>query len=102
MFEEPILKLGSLKFGQVINKTIYFKNTGDVPFKIFHLQGGCICTEPTDWSRGSIDPGDSGFITFIFDTNKASVQKAYSSSIELYGNVDGDMLLYEIEADIIN
>lgn len=102
MFNEPTLHLGALKFGQVINKTIRFKNTGDVPFKIFHLQGGCVCTEPTDWSRGEVAPGEMGFITFIFDTNKASIQKAYASSLELYGNVAGDMMLYEIEADIIN
>ncbi len=65
------------------------------------MQGGCICTEPIDWSRGAIQPGKKGFIKFKFDSNKAEVQKDYSSSIEIYGNVDGDMIIYDIEANVV-
>jgi len=100
-FSEATMKLGEIKFGDVKEYKLEFTNTGKNDFEIFHLQGGCICTEPIDWSRGKVKPGEKGFIKFKFDSNKASIQKAYYSSIEIYGNVKDDMILYEIEADVV-
>lgn len=95
------MKIGPIKFGEAKDYTIEFTNTGENDFEIFHLQGGCTCTEPTDWSRGAVKPGQKGFIKYRFDSSKASVQKDYGSSIEIYGNVDGDLILYEIEANVV-
>jgi hypothetical protein len=94
------MKIGPLKFGEVKDYTVEFTNTGKNDFKIFHLQGGCTCTEPTEWTKTAIKPGEKGFIKFRFDSNKASVQKDYGSSLEIYGNVDGDLIIYDIEADV--
>lgn len=99
-FDAPIMKIGPVKFGDVEEYTIQFKNTGENDFKIFHLEGGCICTEPTDWSRGVIKPGEKGFIKFRFDSSQAKVDPAYASSLNIYGNVPDDMIIYDIEANV--
>lgn len=99
-FASPVMKIGPVKFGTSKEYTVEFTNTGKHDFKIFHLEGGCICTTPTDWSRGAIKPGEKGFITFKFDSSKAKVDPAYASSLNIYGNVPDDMILYDIEANV--
>lgn len=99
-FDEPVMKVGPIKFGESKEYTIEFTNTGNNDFKIFHLEGGCICTEPTDWTRGAVKPGQKGFIKFKFDSSKAKVDPAYASSLNIYGNVPDDMILYDIEANV--
>ncbi len=99
-FANPVMKIGPLKFGASKEYTIEFTNTGKNDFKIFHLEGGCICTEPTDWTRGVVKPGEKGFIKFKFDSAKAKVDPAYASSLNIYGNVADDMILYDIEVNV--
>lgn len=99
-FDEPVMKIGPVKFGETKEYTVEFTNTGNNDFKIFHLEGGCICTVPVDWSRGTIKPGEKGFIKFQFDSSKAKVDPAYASSLNIYGNVPDDMILYDIEANV--
>lgn len=99
-FDAPVMKIGPVKFGQTKEYTVEFTNTGNNDFKIFHLEGGCICTEPVDWTRGAVKPGEKGFIKFKFDSSKAKVDPAYASSLNIYGNVPDDMILYDIEANV--
>ncbi|WMX12172.1 MULTISPECIES: DUF1573 domain-containing protein [unclassified Aureispira] len=99
-FDEPVMKIGPVKFGDVEEYTVEFTNTGKNDFKVFHLEGGCICTEPIDWSRGAIKPGEKGFVKFKFDSSQAKVDPAYSSSLNIYGNVPDDMIIYDIEANV--
>jgi hypothetical protein len=94
------MKIGPVKFGQVKDYTVEFTNTGNNNFKIFHLEGGCICTEPIDWTRGIVKPGQKGYITFKFNSSKASVDPAYASSLNIYGNVPDDLIIYDIEANV--
>lgn len=99
-FDNPVMKVGPVKFGESKEYTLEFTNTGKNDFKIFHLEGGCICTEPVDWTRGAVKPGEKGFIKFKFDSSKAKVDPAYASSLNIYGNVPDDMILYDIEANV--
>ncbi|MFT5645645.1 MAG: hypothetical protein ACI976_000318 [Aureispira sp.] len=99
-FDKPTMKIGPVKFGDVEEYTLEFTNTGKNDFKVFHLEGGCICTEPIDWSRGAIKPGEKGFIKFKFDSAQAKVDSAYPSSLNIYGNVPDDMIIYDIEANV--
>jgi outer membrane protein OmpA-like peptidoglycan-associated protein/tetratricopeptide (TPR) repeat protein len=99
-FDNPVMKIGPVKFGETKEYTIEFTNTGEHDFKIFHLEGGCICTTPVDWTRGTVKPGEKGFIKFKFDSSKAEVDPAYASSLNIYGNVPDDMILYDIEANV--
>lgn len=99
-FSKPVYKIGPIKSGAVQEYTVEFTNTGAHDFKIFHLEGGCSCTEPVDWTRGSVKPGEKGFIKFKFDSSLAEVSPSYDSSLNVYGNVSDDMVIYPIEANI--
>ena len=101
-FEAPLMKIGPIKYGEVKDYTLEFTNTGKHDFKIFHLEGGCDCTEPIDWSRGAIVPGKKGFITFRFNSKKAKVDPSYASSLNIYGNLEGDLVIYDIEAQVVD
>jgi hypothetical protein len=101
-FEEAVMKIGPLKYGEVKDFTLEFTNTGAHDFQIFHLEGGCDCTEPIDWTRGAVKPGTKGFVTYRFNSKKAKVDPAYASSLNIYGNVEGDLVIYDIEAKVID
>ncbi len=94
------MKIGPVKFGEVKEYTLEFTNSGKNDFNLFHLEGGCDCTEPLDWSRGAVKPGQKGFITFRFNSAKAKVSDAYPSSLNIYGNLPGDLIIYDIEANV--
>ena len=94
------MKLGTLKYGEVKKFTVKYVNTSKVDFKPFFVQGSCTCTKPLDYSK-LVKPGETGFIQFEFNTNEASVKKAYNSGLEITGNVKDQMILYEIEVDIV-
>ncbi len=38
-----------------------FKNTGNLPAKIAHVQASCGCTTP-QWTKEAVNPGDTGFV----------------------------------------
>ncbi len=99
-FDAPILKIGPIKYGDTQEYTLFFKNDGAFDFKMFHLEGGCDCTEPLEWTKSAVKPGEKGMIRFKFDSSKASVSDAYNSSLNIYGNVPDDLIIYEIEAKV--
>lgn len=43
-----------------------FKNTGTAPLAILNVQTTCGCTRP-EWSKGSVEPGQEGFIIITFN-----------------------------------
>jgi len=50
-------------------KTIFkFVNKSSIPVKITNLQPGCSCTT-TDFSKGEINPNDTGFIEAAYKTS---------------------------------
>lgn len=90
-----------MKFGETRELTIEFTNSGKEPLKIEFVQGGCTCTQPLEWSRKPIAPGKKGFVKVKFDSQFAKIEKGYSSAVEIYANVKGDMELYFLSADIV-
>lgn len=50
----------------VVHCTFYFFNAGHENLEIRKVQAGCGCTA-ADWTRGQIQPGDSGSVKISFD-----------------------------------
>lgn len=59
---------GTIKEGDVVEYTYNFKNTGAAPLVIESAQGSCGCTA-SDWTKGEIPVGGSGFVKAKFDSN---------------------------------
>lgn len=70
-FAEPVFNFGTVKAGEVVNKTFTFTNTGKVPLVITDARSTCGCTV-ADYPEHLILPGKKGKVTVNFDTKNKS------------------------------
>lgn len=67
-FEEMEYDFGTVKEGKQVKKTFKFKNTGDNTLILINVKGSCGCTVPEDWPKNPIEPGGTGEIKVVFDS----------------------------------
>ena len=67
-FNTWALDIGEVKQGGKKSGAFTFTNITDAAIQI-DLVSTCECTEAT-WTKGPIEPGKSGTIEFVFDSNK--------------------------------
>ena len=80
-FEEPEHDFGEVSVGSAIDFSFKFKNTGESPLIIQSVKAACGCTVLKDWPKGIIQPGESGEIPIVLNTNFPGEQKKYVSII---------------------
>ena len=68
-FDIKLHDFGTIKTGDKPSITYNFTNTGDIPLNI-DIVTGCDCTE-LDWTRTTVAPGEKGFISAKYNSNKA-------------------------------
>jgi hypothetical protein len=68
-FDKKLVDFGKIKMGETPNTVYTFTNTGDAPLDI-DIVTGCDCTE-LDWTRSTVAPGEKGFISAKYNSNKA-------------------------------
>lgn len=66
-FSETIISFGSIKEGEIVEKSFQFINAGKVPLYIFDVYGSCGCTIP-EWPKSMIEPGRGGQIKVKFNS----------------------------------
>lgn len=93
--------LGQVKNGSTKDFSVEITNTGKENLYLDFVQGSCECTTPLEFPKKGIAPGQKGTIKFRFDSNKASVQNAYNSGLEIYGNVKDGLLLWDFTVDVV-
>ena len=81
-FEAPHVHIGDVKKGDKVEMEFPFTNTGTEDLKI-EIVSGCECTT-LDWPRKPIKPGDTAFISAIFDSN----EKEKSETVEIDINLE--------------
>lgn len=67
-FEEMEYDFGTVKEGKQVKHTFKFKNTGDKTLILINVKGSCGCTVPEDWPKNPIEPGGTGEIKVVFDS----------------------------------
>ena len=67
-FEKMDYDFGTVKEGKQVRYTYKFKNTGDKNLILINVQGSCGCTVPEEWPRNPIEPGATGEIKVVFDS----------------------------------
>lgn len=67
-FENDIIDLGEIYFGETINDSIRVENLGDGILEILDVQADCGCTVPKI-SNNKILPNEIGYIKFSFHPN---------------------------------
>jgi Protein of unknown function (DUF1573) len=68
-FDKKLHDFGTIKMGDTPSIVYNFTNTGDIPLNI-EIVTGCDCTE-LDWTRTEVAPGEKGFISAKYNSNKA-------------------------------
>ncbi len=68
-FDKKLVDFGKIKMGETPSTVYTFTNTGDAPLDI-DIVTGCDCTE-LDWTRSTVAPGEKGFISAKYNSNKA-------------------------------
>lgn len=67
-FESLDHDFGTVKEGTQVRHTYKFKNTGDKTLVLINVKGSCGCTVPEDWPKNPIEPGGTGEIKVVFDS----------------------------------
>jgi hypothetical protein len=67
-FEKMDHDFGTVKEGEQVRHTFKFKNTGDKNLILINVKGSCGCTVPEDWPKDPIEPGGTGEIKVVFDS----------------------------------
>jgi Protein of unknown function (DUF1573) len=67
-FEEMEYDFGTVKEGKQVKHTYKFKNTGDKSLILVNVKGSCGCTVPEEWPKNPIEPGGTGEIKVVFDS----------------------------------
>lgn len=66
-FEETHISFGSIKEGEIVEKSFRFLNTGKYPLYVIDVFGTCGCTVP-EWPKEMIEPGNGGIIRVKFNS----------------------------------
>ncbi|MEX1001116.1 MAG: DUF1573 domain-containing protein [Crocinitomicaceae bacterium] len=67
-FDEMEYDFGTAKEGTQVKHVYKFKNTGDKNLILINVKGSCGCTVPEDWPKHPIEPGGTGEIKVVFDS----------------------------------
>ncbi len=67
-FEETHFDMGRIVQGNKVNQLFKFKNTGGSPLVLTDVRGSCGCTVGKEWPKHPIEPGDTGSIEVVFDS----------------------------------
>ncbi len=65
--EDATFNFGTVKEGEVVEKTFIFKNEGKFPLVISNISSSCGCTTP-EWPREPIQPDQESRILVRFNT----------------------------------
>ena len=82
-FEKEAHDFGSVSEGTNAVYEFKFKNTGNQPVVISHVQASCGCTTP-DWSKDPVLPGKTGFVKAAYSS--AGRPGAFNKTITVTSN----------------
>jgi len=88
---------GTLKEGEVVECTFFFKNIGEAPLKLLFVDADCGCTVPK-YSKNRVLPGDKGKIKVVFDSD--GFRNNIYKTIDVETNVDSTIIELVITAFI--
>lgn len=64
---DSVADFGTVDEGKKVEVKFRFRNSGDKPLLLTHVQAGCGCTTP-DYTKEPVAPGKEGFVTGIFNS----------------------------------
>ena len=71
-FDKKVHDFGTIDDGTPVETIFSYTNTGDAPLVVSEIKSTCGCTEPQDWSRAPLLPGESSKFTVKFNGKGAN------------------------------
>lgn len=97
-FEKKQHNFGAIKEeGGKVTYEFQFKNTGDAPLIINHVQASCGCTTPR-WNKGPIIPGKTSSIKVAFDPRRRPGN--FSKQIRVLNNSESPTIVLTIKGTV--
>ncbi len=96
-FEKSEIDMGELKQGKPQSASFRFKNVGENPLVIQHVEASCGCTEP-QWPNKPVKPGEEAEITVTYD---AKLPGRFFKSIQVFGNIEENRVELMIMGEVI-
>jgi hypothetical protein len=95
-FTKTEFDFGKLQQGIPKKISFYFKNTGDFPLLIQHVETSCGCTRP-QWPKYPVKPGKSAEIKLSYDAKKAG---RFLKTITVFCNTKKGMHKLKIKGEV--
>ncbi len=96
-FEKTIHDFGQIREGERVSYSFKFTNTGTAPLVISNVVPSCGCTVP-EWPKEPIAPGESEYITLIFDSKGRSGN--FLKNVSIFANTIPNQTVLEIKGFI--
>ncbi len=96
-FEQTEIDMGELKQGQPQSASFGFKNVGEHPLVMQHVEASCGCTEP-QWPNKPVKPGEEAEITVTYD---AKLPGRFFKSIQVFGNIEENRVELLITGEVL-
>ena len=97
-FDESSYNFGQIIQGERIKHSYTFTNTGEAALVISSVGASCGCTIPT-WSEEPIEPGETGQIDVVFDSEGRS--GAQSKDITVVSNAVPNTAVIRLTGEVI-
>jgi hypothetical protein len=97
-FESENYDFGKVTEGNMATHEFKFKNTGNQPLIISHVQASCGCTTP-DWTKEPVMPGKSGIIKAAYNSNGRP--GAFNKTITVTSNATETAKVLSFKGDVI-
>lgn len=98
-FSEMEYDFGTVEDGEMVKHTFKFTNTGEKNLVLFDVKSTCGCTVPEDWPKHPIEPGESGEVKVIFNSNDRV--GAVNKSIRIEANTNPTVSTVKITGEVI-
>lgn len=96
-FEEYVHDYGQIEKDGDGTWSFEFKNIGEFPIVVSRVRSTCGCTVP-DWSREPIEPGESGKIKVVYNTEQTGT---FLKSLYVYSSAANSPVKLQVKGKVV-
>jgi hypothetical protein len=95
-FEQADHDFGTLAYASDGSCVFKFKNNSKKPIAITNVKSSCGCTAPT-WSKEPIQPGQSGSIKVVYNTN---IPGSFNKTVQVFSTAENSPVRLSIRGNV--
>lgn len=95
-FDKMEHQFGTLEYSADGSCVFKFKNNSKKPIAITNVKSSCGCTSPS-WSKEPIQPGESGIIDVVYNTN---IPGAFNKTIQVFSTAKNSPVRLSVKGNV--